>query len=113
MNFALTGNEVQIEGFAWVIHHDFDIDEEIPKIEAKLRKCFEGETAHKITRVYVGSDSFKSFYTQAGFEDIHIPGILEYIRELHQKGRFPLDLRFMNYVTYTPLTLVENKEGTP
>lgn len=117
MDFALSGNETQIDSFSWVIHYDMDIDEEIEKLQDKLVKAFEGQTAHTITRVLTQTTS-SSVLTAAGRVDDHIHDILDYVRELYARCyepgtrvSFPVSLQFLNFVSYTPLKAVQG--GTP
>ncbi|MNO96163.1 hypothetical protein D3C76_878250 [compost metagenome] len=113
MDFALSGNETQIDSFLWVIHHDMDIDEEIEKLQERLEKAFEGQTAHTISRVLTQTTS-SSVLTSAGRLDEHIHDVTDYVRELYARCYaprsgvgFPISLQFLNFVSYTPLRAVE------
>jgi len=113
MKFALSGNETQVDSFAWVVHHDMDIDEEIPKLEKRMNKAFEGEQAHVITRIITQRTS-GSILTEAGKPEQHMQAVLDYVRDLHTRSgkpksdvSFPIDMQVLNFISYTPLEVVE------
>lgn len=113
MRFALNGTETQIDSFAWVIHNDMDIDEEVVKLQKRFEAVFKGERAHLITRI-ITQRSSGSILTQAGRNDQHIADLIEYMKGLHTRSgkpksdvSFPIDMQVLNFVSHTPLEIVE------
>lgn len=97
----INGNEVQINGFQYVIHGDDDIEERIGAARYLLQKAFKGETAHKIIRVSYQRGQ-KSFIFNAGFEKEMYNEVVEWIKEVTEREYYPLRFEFRNFVSYNP-----------